>query len=518
MNILDFLRSNLTTKSPKYLHFSFLDKRINRNGIEFKEAVKAAIPFHISKLDEEYAEIGIGELYRRVEESCDDFLEEIKPKKVKKYLDIPEDYINSDDYIVVINIEEKKELDRYVVLTKDFRPTTMTFGSWATKVDPEVVKGIKNGAPWVKLTFNPQRPEALYREKFDSDERIITVINNYRPPKHRLMKIDNPEPPKILMKFLRNLFLTEDCFNYMMESIWYVLEERLQVYIVMNGRTGIGKGLFTDSIVMNLVGRENAVVAPASWDKSMFNAWMLNKQVVTLDEVKVMTEGVNENINYLKRMNNDVQNIERKGLDADKTSKNYASFFITSNHGTKNFKLEEDNRRFAPVDLTTTKFVDTYTKKEQEEILYHINDEDSIAHLYWYIKQNHNPHITSPDRTPLTLLYGNALYKSRYESLRMWQKVLVDSIISGEKTEYTRSYIKQKFHEFALERTGNKSRFSVQNDQIETFLSDYRHYEDEYPMGTIDFDDENELKVVCNTKYISKKAKDNKDFGFGDIL
>jgi hypothetical protein len=69
-----------------------------------------------------------------------------------------------------------------------------------------------------------------------------------------------------------------------------------------------------------------------------------------------------------------------------------------------------------------------------------------------------------------------------------------------------------------LERTGNKSRFAITNDQIEAFLNDYRHFDDEHPLGIIEFDEENELKIVCNSKYLGKTAKEDFDFGFNDIL
>jgi len=282
----------------------------------------------------------------------------------------------------------------------------------------------------------------------------------------------------------------------------------------MNGRTGIGKGLFTESIIFNLVGKENAVIAPASWDKSSFNAWMLNKQFILMDEVKVQVHGHESNINYLKRINNDVQNIEKKGIDADKVSQNYASFFITSNNGTKNFKLEEDNRRFAPVDLTKDKFVNKYTEEEQKKILQYVKDEDVIAQLYWYIQQNHNPNKTNPKRTPLSILQCPTYFDFKYESLSMWQKVIVDEILTKDRASYSRSYLKQQYKTFSKEVTATEKRFTATKQQIENFLFDYRHRGDKTPMGTVEFDTEGEMVVLPAKRYISKKAKEHADYNF----
>ena len=92
------------------------------------------------------------------------------------------------------------------------------------------------------------------------------------------------------------------------------------------------------------IGETNHVMAPVGWDKSYFNSWLGENQLILFDEAKVKTDGHNENVNKLKRIINDSQNIEKKGKDADKTQQNFASFFITQNNGTKNFKLEMDNR------------------------------------------------------------------------------------------------------------------------------------------------------------------------------
>ena len=131
---------------------------------------------------------------------------------------------------------------------------------------------------------------------------------------------------------------------------------------------------------------------------------------------------------------------------------------------------------------------------------------------------NHNPASTNKHRNQLTILQCETLYKFRYESLKMWQRVIVDTIKSKERAEYTRTFIKQEYMEYSKERTGKEMRFTMSKGMIEAFLEDYKHRDEDTPMATVGADSEGEMVLIPADRYISKEARQNSEYNFAEVL
>lgn len=424
--------------------------------------------------------------------------EEISDKDVLTYL---------NSLVPVINAEAADKRNTFLMVesTGQNRVSSVTYTSWSAGQNPEYVKAITSNARYVVLKYYPTDIRSFI--PFKQGNVPLNILNTYLPPKHRLDKIEVPKIPKLVVEYLKRLFVNKECYEFMMESIWYILNSRLQVIPVLNGGTGIGKGLFTEHLLGNLVGQGNAILAPKSWDKSGFNAWLLNKQLIVFDEAKIISNGPDANVDYLKRLMNDSLNVERKGVDADKLTENHASFFITSNNGAKRFKLELDNRRFAPVDVTDQKIERIYKSEEIEELVKLIDSPDVVANIYWEIQHNWSPEKRVGKRTPYTILQCEALYRFQYESLDIWQRAITELILSKESDEYMGGEINAQYRKVYTRITGREtnSKRAINKVDIKDFLQSYRHYEDKEPMGYVkDDDSDGEMVVAVAKKYKAK--------------
>jgi len=368
-----------------------------------------------------------------------------------------------------------------------------------------------------QIIYDPRTSKPLLDfSEYTDDPRLqgYMALNIYCPPEHRLHPIVKPKVDPLLLRFIKHLFVTPECFQFMMESLWYVLNERLQIIIVMNGGTGIGKSLFSEKLITELVGKPNARQVPKGWSKSNFNAWMDRAQYLYFDEAKINAHN-DEETGYLKKLTNDYNNIEKKGVDAVNITRNFASFFVTSNNGTKNFTMELDNRRFCPVDVTETKLVAEFSPQEVSKIVELVEDPDAVANFYWWIQNEWDPAKTNPNRTPLTLLECETLYYFRYESLSIWQKVIVDMATSGKVAEILYSEAVDEYRD----RKGrdSKVRWNVKWSSIVEFLKIYRHRDMKVPIGEFVDLTENEdekWKIIVHPSLLGKEGKMDKKYGF----
>lgn len=514
MTVVEYIRSRIDRFTDKRIKFidgsncpksaGDLVKWSQKNFTSFfkdgdirEEASKG--PDHIeSEIIKGFKEIIKGRVYD-IPTFVEDEEELVPQEKTDKYL---------EGLVPVIDTEarDKKNMFLMIDTNRGNRISPTSYISWEIGQESEYVKVVISQARQVRLRYLPTTTKSfLFPKEGDID---IQVLNTYYPPKHRLEKISKPVIPRIISDFLRELFVSKECFEFMMCSVWYMLNDRLQVIPVLNGGTGIGKGLFTEYLLGGLVGEGNSILAPASWDKSGFNAWLLKKQLIVFDEAKIISSGPDANVDYLKRLMNDSLNVERKGIDADKLTENHASFFITSNNGAKRFRLELDNRRFSPIDVTDRKVEAIYNKKDRGYLVELLQDEDVIANIYWEIQLNWNPNKRCPERTPHTIHQCEALYKFQYESLNIWQTAIAELILSREEDEYGFGEINAQYRKVYTQVTGKEtnSKRSVNKADVKDFLQSYRYYGSDKPMGHVRQAKDGEMFIVAAEQYKSQHS------------
>jgi hypothetical protein len=286
----------------------------------------------------------------------------------------------------------------------------------------------------------------------------------------------------ILQKYFETFIPDQSCREYVFERMMMIVDDRLPVILVMNTLTGTGKGLFVEHILRHGVGVSNWVSAPKSWDKSGFNSWMGNKQLVWFDEEKVMPDGKESNTNYLKRLINDYQAIEKKGLDVNDATKVWCSMIITNNQGTKNFRLEEDNRRFSILDVGMEKLRTALGEDEEKRIATAIvNNEDNMLDFFWlWLSEN----FSTQKHGGLFTLWKGPKYKMfQYESRSPWQKTIIDMCTSGMNSYRIE---KDELEAYHRENHGDNGRFKFPYhvSKIENFLKEFTY--DNHLLGIIE--------------------------------
>jgi hypothetical protein len=203
-----------------------------------------------------------------------------------------------------------------------------------------------------KFTYDPRMLGPIDVCKRDS----IILHNIYNPPAwlapHFFRKAQLPAVgalPAIYRDFFTHLTAgDEPSFEYLLDWMARSLKERNHTILTAIGEQGIGKGILA-MILNELHGESNFSFTTDVIFKEKFNAQMLNKTLVYVDEVDIKTK---ESHDRVKAVVNDVIQVEAKGVDATAV-KNYANFYITSN-SLDAIRIEAGDRRYSVIQLTDT--------------------------------------------------------------------------------------------------------------------------------------------------------------------
>ena len=461
----------------------------------------------------------------------DEFFSPISDRIAKAYIDIKKENINFaenklskgsmffqyENFIPVWDLEEEKPSKALKILDNDtYRVTDITGNSWERCVPQEVRDEIRPHN--AVFRYNPYDPAPYEEIQYYGTPAI--KVNTYLPPEWKLTpEVQVSECPDIIMRFFEHFIPEETCRQYVFERMYMIAHDRLEVFMVFNSPTGTGKGIFT-RILEQGVGKGNYVLAPHGWSRSIFNSWLQDKQLVVFDEVKVETDGKDENVNYLKRIVNAEQTVEKKGVDADKTMEVFASYILTNNHGPKNFKMEDDNRRFSVVEMTQKKMEDVFTLDQVNEIVAAVEDRDTMNRFWLWLTANFGPNKRKY-RNKFHLWKGELYWKFKYESKPMWQRFLIDTLTNNpDAPEYTYRNLEGMFREYINASGGAGLSFPRKRTAISFFLETYRHM-DKDPIGSTYVDKEDgELIVKVDDKFVSAVVKSSNDgtFNFEQLI
>ena len=416
---------------------------------------------------------------------------------------------------VYADIAKKREIE-FLVDPRDSRIVSgFSYAAWKRVVGNDV----DTSASVARIEYNPTNLKS-YRRLQEDEDRVLKgtpVFNRYYAPDWKLRRErgDEGRLHPIMEEFFDNFIPDLACREYVFERMMMIVDKRLPVILVMNTLTGTGKGLFVESILRGGVGRDNWTAAPKSWDKSGFNSWMDSKQIVWFDEEKVMPDGENANTNYLKRLANDHQAIEKKGQDVTGATRVHTSIIVTNNQGTKNFRLEEDNRRFSVADVGLEKMSVIYGEERANEIGDAIanNLDDMIGDFWLWLSANYS---TEKYGNPFTLWKGTAYKMFLYESRSLWQKVIIDICKSGEHTTVLKSELKKEFGDRKGE--GDRMKFPYHANAIENFLKEFT--DEGQRLGTLkkskDTSDR-DWTIEINPHWVSAETKKEIELGLREV-
>lgn len=237
-----------------------------------------------------------------------------------------------------------------------------------------------------KYEYRPLEPGMLLVNK----DHTYTY-NTYVPPKWQedwfyTKGLECPEKiieiPAIYNKFLTHLVgnseESEASREYIIKWLANGLKRKNYCILTTIGKQGIGKGVL-GNIMKGIYGDPNYYEGGDRMFKGTFNSQIENKRLVYCDEITIKER---EDEDRLKLVVNDYIEIEKKGIDA-KTVRNYASFYISSNH-MDSIVLTADDRRFSIVELTDEKLLNAMTPDEIRELLNEENIRKFASYLWHY--------------------------------------------------------------------------------------------------------------------------------------
>lgn len=314
------------------------------------------------------------------------------------------------------------------------------------------------------MTYDPYNIEDNFK-LFDYQGCKLFNVNTYEPPKWRksfMSKEESQALPESVRTLLEHLFPVESSYKYVMKWLYRALVNRNETYLVLNGRKGCGKGVFS-ALLKALVGFEHYTEAPSSLLSSQFNSAIDEKRMIIFDEMRVHKSEHTK----LKRLINKYQAIEKKGIDAENSKEIYNSYAIMNNDVTDMY-LETDDRRFSVMEITDRKLEESMNSEEITRLLEEFEDEDSELvremgfHIFhhWTNEENFEPYI------------GPKFWKLAFYSLAEWQKFLVERILSGadEGDGYSVRMLRREF-----EKDNTSHPFPRNAQKIEDFLKNYSH-------------------------------------------
>lgn len=353
------------------------------------------------------------------------------------------------------------------------------------------------------FSFNPYND--FERRVIDHEGSKVVEFNCYTAPKWRCndegrldfeleAKYSSSEPPAIFAEFMEHLIPKSSHRKYVLHWMHQSLFSRNETYLVLNGKKGAGKNILCNLLGV-LAGTEYYRDANQRFFSEGFNSVLDKARIILLDEVKVENS---EKQDRLKKYINKGQNLEYKGQDANKTVETYNSYVINNNE-ISDMYLVWDDRRFSVPDLTPVRLLDVWTQEKVDAFVKAFEEDlEFQRELGFWIKH----YGKSEDIGKFQWLAGDRFWRIVHNSLPEWQKVIVDVILSREKSEYSVADLKQTY-----KRRVDAQKFPFKTQKIADFLDSYRHH-GKHKLGMLEGVGENAI-VIPEKDYLPLEESEN---------
>lgn len=400
----------------------------------------------------------------------------------------PESRPDFDMYIPAVDVETSNKL---LINSKTSEVSRIKYEVWFDALPVEQKQMVPEVTRYSIFKYDPYDISTMNMIPYENFN--ILKINLYSPPAWRLS--DQPETqecPELIWRFLCHLFPSPKSRNYVLDWCYWALVKRQETYLVLNGAKGIGKGLFQKLLRM-LVGRDNYAEAPEGLLDSQFNSVLDKKRIIVFDELKVDKERHTR----LKRYINKFQNIEKKGMDADKSIETFNSFVI-ANNDEKDMYIEYDDRRFSVMDMTDKGLYESMDKEEVAELDRLIEEEDAdLAFAFGYFIYNRGYKY----HDEFSIYKGDKFYKLAHSSLAAWKKLLLDKILIDKESHINIERLRK------LDKANNpRSQFPKDMQRIQDFVTNYRHNGTEV-LGTL-YQEDGDLYLEANPSLVGEEDTD----------
>lgn len=425
------------------------------------------------------------EILRHSKYVKDSLLKEKKLEKIDKIEgghDVPLARFPTDNYIPIMDRESDKE--NVLLYCKTLRKLSGDSFEVYKKALTQDEKAIlyTDIMRYAIFRYDPYDLRPHYPIEHDGMKSL--KVNLYVPPKWRLEKLPEdykPELPRKIRDFFEHLFPDDEVRAIVYHWIHIALLERNETALVLNAAKGVGKGLLNE-LLSALVGEDNSNLVQESFFTSQFNSVLLNHRLLLIDEKRI----TKSEHTRLKRYMNDTQTVEMKGVDVRKKQSTYNNFLITSND-VSDMYIEFDDRRFTVVETTDSPLLDIWSEKEITAFNEEIKENKEMIRDFghWIIE-----HGRIEGRGTTEVHRGPRFYHLVYNSLREWQKFILDKIIEEGLPSFTLKQLRKDYKREVSER-GRLPNIT----KITDFLENYLH-EGKYVLGSIENREEGHVIAV----------------------
>lgn len=385
-----------------------------------------------------------------------------------------------------IPILEKSTGEIFMIDMQTRRITDLHFDVWARMCGLNEVEKKKIIPRIGERRYNPLSLDSI--KQVDYLKMTIVEVNTYIPPKWMLKTVDSPDPypiPSLVDRFLKHLLPDETCRNYVFNWMRNMLvAPKNGTHLILCCGKGTGKTTFVE-LLESLVGFENYHKGPKDFLTSSYNTILEDKRLIFLDEVKVSKT---EEIDTLKDYANRQQTINAKFKNTAKTKEIFCSFVLALNKE-KDFRIEQDDRRFSVVELTEVPLLKIMTEKEVVALKEIFKDDDFLAGFGKWLTSSYFGEwgLEEP-------WLGEKFYRMAYLSLNKTKKFIIKKLKSKKQDRY---YLEDLRLEFESSRASKRYAEELNYATVEGLLRTYK-----WRMPNGDFEPFGELFEEDNEWYL----------------
>ena len=204
------------------------------------------------------------------------------------------------------------------------------------------------------------RPRIL-QEYFEEDG--VCYKNTFKPTKYMQLKGEPARLPKTILDLLFHLTnYKQNKYEYLINNLAYFFQylKKSQVAIALIGKQGAGKGIFFNTIISELFGKDNCITINNESINSRYKAKIIkDKLYYNFDEIKLRTSERNDS--FIKAIiTNPSISLEEKNVTMNKEVELFGQCLFCSNYMDA-LKIGENDRRFTVIstgeNLVNTNFL-----------------------------------------------------------------------------------------------------------------------------------------------------------------
>lgn len=280
----------------------------------------------------------------------------------------------------------------------------------------------------VSPRYMPRRRAGIHKLPISSGG-VLDHYNTYVPPSWKRVTKEGVRDklPVLFKKLVWHLFPLESEREYFFAWLYKSLFDRSYVYMILCGIPGSGKNRLK-LVLRALHGHSNSVDGKKASLVDRFNSQFSESTLVWFDELRHNSDMEN----VLKELQNDSISIERKGVDATKSTQIHASFVISNNKPRDNY-LAFDARKFAPLVVANKRLETSMTEDQIDRLTNKVEKEDHpdfdpkfLLQIARWVKRN-----AKPEKFPNLEYRGPMFWKLCHTSMSRWQKIAASTILSA---------------------------------------------------------------------------------------